>query len=72
MMMISIWDDGYGISVPQEYHTIKQSISKALAGIQRTETGRAMKSLTTTGWDYEHLIKTYQKAEKFAAKNMCP
>lgn len=71
-MMISIWDDGYGISVPQEYHTIKQSISKALAGIQRTETEKGYEILTTKGWDYEHLIKTYQKAEKICREEHVP
>src|SRR5690606_27034418 len=35
-MLTSVWDDAYGISVPQEYHTTKSSISKALAGLQRT------------------------------------
>jgi TPP-dependent pyruvate/acetoin dehydrogenase alpha subunit len=37
-MLMSVWDDGYGISVPAEFHTTKGSISKALAGLQRTET----------------------------------
>jgi 2-oxoisovalerate dehydrogenase E1 component len=71
-LMISVWDDGYGISVPQEYHTIKQSISKALAGIQRTETEKGFEILTTYGWDYEHLIKTYQKAEKICREEHVP
>lgn len=71
-LMISVWDDGYGISVPQEYHTIKQSISKALAGIQRTETEKGYEILTTYGWDYEHLIKTYQKAEKICREEHVP
>jgi 2-oxoisovalerate dehydrogenase E1 component len=71
-LMISVWDDGYGISVPQEYHTIKQSISKALAGIQRTESEKGFEILTTYGWDYEHLIKTYQKAEKICRAEHVP
>ena len=71
-MMISIWDDGYGISVPQEFHTIKQSISKALAGMQRTETEKGYEILITYGWDYEHLIKTYEKAEKICRDEHVP
>lgn len=37
-MVLSVWDDGYGISVPNKYHTTKESISKAVAGFQRTDT----------------------------------
>jgi 2-oxoisovalerate dehydrogenase E1 component len=71
-LMISIWDDGYGISVPQEYHTIKQSISQALAGIQRTKSDKGYEILITKGWDYDHLIKTYQQAEKICREEHVP
>src|SRR6185295_6948016 len=38
-MAVSIWDDGYGISVSSKYHTTKQSISEALKGFERNEKG---------------------------------
>lgn len=71
-MMVSVWDDGYGISVPQEFHTIKQSISKALSGIQRTEEEKGYEILVTYGWNYEHLIATYKKAEKICREEHVP
>jgi 2-oxoisovalerate dehydrogenase E1 component len=71
-MLISVWDDGYGISVPQEFHTIKESISKTLSGIQRTATEKGFEILVTYGWDYEHLITTYEKAEKICREEHVP
>lgn len=71
-MLISIWDDGYGISVPQEYHTTKNSISKALSGLQRTETEKGFEILTVPGWDYLALIEAYEKAEKICREEHVP
>lgn len=71
-MLISIWDDGYGISVPQEYHTTKSSISKALAGLQRTATEKGFEIITVKGWDYPALIDAYQHAEKICREEHVP
>ncbi|HEY9487948.1 MAG TPA: transketolase C-terminal domain-containing protein, partial [Chryseosolibacter sp.] len=71
-MLTSIWDDGYGISVPQHYHTIKSSISKALAGFQRTATEKGFEILTVKGWDYPGLIEIYQKAERICREEHVP
>lgn len=71
-MMMSVWDDGYGISVPQEYHTTKGSISKALAGLQRTATEKGFEILVVKGWDYAALIETYIKAEKICREEHVP
>lgn len=71
-MLISIWDDGYGISVPQEFHTTKGSISKALSGFQRTATEKGFEILTVKGWDYVGLIEAYQKAEKICREEHVP
>lgn len=71
-MLISIWDDGYGISVPQEYHTTKSSISKALSGFQRTATEKGFEILTVTGWDYVALVEGYEKAEKICREEHVP
>ncbi len=71
-MLTSVWDDEYGISVPQEYHTTKSSISKALAGLQRTKTEPGFEIITARGWDYQELIKAYQKAEKICRSKHIP
>lgn len=71
-MVMAIWDDEYGISVPKEFHTTKGSISKALAGFQRTAKENGFEILTTKGWDYVDLCKTFQKAEKIARNEHVP
>ena len=71
-MLISIWDDDYGISVPQEYHTTKLSISKALAGLQRTESEKGFEIITAKGWDYIGLIEAYQRAETICREEHVP
>jgi pyruvate/2-oxoglutarate/acetoin dehydrogenase E1 component/TPP-dependent pyruvate/acetoin dehydrogenase alpha subunit len=71
-MLMSVWDDGYGISVPQEYHTTKASISKALAGLQRTKTEKGFEIITAKGWDYVGLMEAYQRAEKVCRDEHVP
>jgi len=71
-MLISIWDDHYGISVPQEFHTTKGSISEALVGFQRSKDKNGYEILTVNGWDYEALIDTYQKAAKISREEHVP
>ena len=71
-MLTSVWDDAYGISVPQEYHTTKSSISKALAGLQRTEEEKGFEIFLVKGWDYPALIETYQKAERICREEHVP
>ena len=65
-LVMSIWDDGYGISVPSEFQTTKSSISKALAGFQRNEDGAGLEIFTVKAWDYVGLMETYQKATALA------
>lgn len=71
-MLVSVWDDDYGISVPKEYQTTKGSISKILAGFQRTETEKGFEILTVKGWDYQALIQTYEKAERICREDHVP
>ncbi len=61
-LVISVWDDGYGISVPTKYQTTKGSISAALAGFQSDEVGEGFDIYTVKGWDYPELLKTYRIA----------
>ena len=65
-LVMSVWDDGYGISVPSEFQTTKSSISKALAGFQRNEDGAGLEIFTVKAWDYVGLMETYQKATALA------
>lgn len=71
-MVMSIWDDYYGISVPQQYHTTKESISEALAGLQRTDTQKGLEIFKVKGWDYPALLSTYEKAVKLAREEHVP
>jgi pyruvate/2-oxoglutarate/acetoin dehydrogenase E1 component/TPP-dependent pyruvate/acetoin dehydrogenase alpha subunit len=61
-LAISVWDDGYGISVPIEYQTTKGSISEALSGFQANEEGSGLDIYTAKAWDYPGLIALYAKA----------
>ncbi|TAF64834.1 MAG: transketolase [Cytophagales bacterium] len=71
-MIVSVWDDKYGISVPQEYHTTKGSISEALAGFQRNDKQKGYEIFVVKGWDYTALCETYAKAEQIARKEHVP
>ncbi|HEY9117513.1 MAG TPA: thiamine pyrophosphate-dependent enzyme [Roseivirga sp.] len=71
-MIMSVWDDEYGISVPKEYHTTKGSISEFLAGIQRTKDKAGYEIIKAKAWDYEGLVGAYQKAEKIAREEHVP
>jgi pyruvate/2-oxoglutarate/acetoin dehydrogenase E1 component/TPP-dependent pyruvate/acetoin dehydrogenase alpha subunit len=71
-MIISVWDDGHGISVPKKYQTTKEDISEILQGFQRTKDKAGYEILKTRGWDYPHLCETYQKAEMFARVEHIP
>ncbi|MCI4670410.1 MAG: thiamine pyrophosphate-dependent enzyme [Bacteroidia bacterium] len=65
-LVMSIWDDDYGISVPNTYQITKSSLSEMLSGFQRTETERGFEIFTVKAWDYEALIKVYEKAAQLA------
>ncbi len=71
-MLTTVWDDGYGISVPQEYQTTKGSISKLLAGFQRGNGDKGFEIFSVNGWDYEALCKTFEAAEKICREEHVP
>ncbi len=60
-MAISIWDDGYGISVSKKYQTTKESISEALKGFEKTDDKDGYLIYTCKGWDYAGLCEMYEK-----------
>ena len=71
-MVISVWDDEYGISVSNKDQTVKESISEALKGFQRTDSAAGFEIITVKGWDYLALIDAYQFASKIARKDHVP
>lgn len=71
-MVMSVWDDGYGISVPRKYQTTKESISKVLEGFQSDEEHEGIEILTVKAWDYLGLKETYEKASEMARKKHIP
>lgn len=72
-LFINVWDDGYGISVPKKYQTVKASISQALAGMQtEAETDNGIDIYYVKAADYAGLIDTYLKAAQKARRSHRP
>ncbi len=71
-MVISIWDDEYGISVPAKYHTTKESISEILKGFQRDDKSNGFEIFSVKGYDYPALMEVYEKAGKIAREEEVP
>ncbi len=71
-MVISIWDDDYGISVHAKHQTTKENISEILKGFQRDDKGNGYEILKVNGWDYPSLIETFQKASQIARNEHVP
>ena len=71
-MIISVWDDEYGISVHAKHHTTKENISEILKGFQRENDEKGFEILRVKGWDYPNLIETYQEAATIAREEHVP
>ncbi len=71
-MVVAVWDDGYGISVPNEFHTTKGNISEVLMGFQRNETEKGIEILRVKGWDYEGLVQAFKYAGQLAREEHVP
>ena len=71
-MVISVWDDEYGISVHSRYQTTKENISEILKGFQRDKKNKGYEIIKVKGWDYPALINAYEKAEKIAREEHVP
>ncbi|HSD14086.1 MAG TPA: thiamine pyrophosphate-dependent enzyme [Flavobacterium sp.] len=71
-MVMSVWDDEYGISVHARYQTTKENISEILKGFQRDENNKGYEIITVKGWDYPTLVETYQKASQIAREEHVP
>jgi pyruvate/2-oxoglutarate/acetoin dehydrogenase E1 component/TPP-dependent pyruvate/acetoin dehydrogenase alpha subunit len=71
-MVISVWDDAYGISVHAKHQTTKENISEILKGFQRDEENEGYEILRVKGWDYAELVATYEKASAIARTEHVP
>ncbi len=71
-MVISVWDDDYGISVHAKHQTTKENISKIQAGFQRDEEDAGFELFEVAGWNYPQLVETYQKAGSIAREEHVP
>ncbi|WP_297764796.1 thiamine pyrophosphate-dependent enzyme [uncultured Muriicola sp.] len=71
-MIVSVWDDAYGISVPSKYQTTKENISEILKGFQRNEEEKGYEILKVKGWDYTALIHAYENASDIAREEHVP
>lgn len=71
-MVMSVWDDAYGISVHAKHQTTKENISEILKGFQRTESENGYEIMRVNGWDYGALVETYQKAGAIAREEHVP
>ncbi|WP_025740319.1 alpha-ketoacid dehydrogenase subunit alpha/beta [Aquimarina pacifica] len=71
-MVISIWDDEYGISVHAKHQTTKEDISLILEGFRRDEKHDGYELIKVNGWDYPALMDAYETAEKLARINHIP
>jgi 2-oxoisovalerate dehydrogenase E1 component len=71
-MCMSVWDDGWGISVPKKFQTVKESISEALKGFEKTTTTNGIKIFKVKGWNYPELLMTYEKAVAYCREHHIP
>lgn len=71
-MIISVWDDEYGISVPAKYQTTKENISEILKGFQRDKNNNGYEIFSVNGWDYPKLIDIYNHASVIARNEHVP
>ena len=71
-MIVSVWDDEYGISVHAKHQTTKENISEILKGFQRNEEENGYEIIRVNGWDYPSLMEVYQNAGRIARENHVP
>lgn len=71
-MVMSVWDDEYGISVHARHQTTKENISEILKGFQRDNNTKGYEIIVVNGWDYVALVEAYEKASRIARKSHTP
>ena len=71
-LVVFVWDDGYGISVPKKYQTTKASISEALKGFQKEQGTNGWNIYKVKGWDYAGLCETFEEGIRLARETHTP
>jgi pyruvate/2-oxoglutarate/acetoin dehydrogenase E1 component/TPP-dependent pyruvate/acetoin dehydrogenase alpha subunit len=72
-LVVAVWDDGYGISVPKALQTVKSSISEALSGFEKkSELSNGIKIFKANAWDYVKLLNIFEEGIHFARKTHTP
>ena len=71
-MLISIWDDEFGISVHAKHQTTKQNLTAILSGFKTDKFGKGIELITVNGWDYPALINAYKKASEICRTSHTP
>ena len=71
-MVMSIWDDEYGISVHAKHQTTKENISEILKGFKKEKNTNGYEIFVVNGWDYVQLIDVYSKASDIAREHHIP
>ncbi|MDB5251777.1 MAG: transketolase [Flaviaesturariibacter sp.] len=71
-LVIFVWDDGYGISVPKKYQTTKSSISDVLSGFQKEEGTNGFNIYKVKGWDYAGLCESFEEGIRLARETHTP
>ncbi|WP_081209957.1 alpha-ketoacid dehydrogenase subunit alpha/beta [Salegentibacter sediminis] len=71
-MVLSVWDDEYGISVHARHQTTKENISEIIKGFQRDEDNKGYEIIIVNGWDYVALVEAYGKAATIARREHSP
>ncbi len=71
-LAVFVWDDGYGISVPKKYQTIKASISDALSGMQKKDESNGINIYKVKGWDYAGMCEAFEEGIRLARETHTP
>lgn len=71
-MAVFVWDDGYGISVPKKYQTVKASISDALEGMRKKEGTNGLNIYKVKGWDYAGMCEAFEEGIRLARETHTP
>ena len=71
-LVVFVWDDGYGISVPKKYQTTKGSISEVLKGFQKEDGTNGFNIYKVKGWDYASLCETFEEGIRLARETHTP
>lgn len=71
-LVVCVWDDGYGISVPKKFQTTKESISDSLSGMQKKDGTNGIHIMKVKGWDYAGMCQSFEEGVRLARETHTP